>query len=112
MDTCQQRFEAALKAHAQAVAKNTGLHIKWSDEYRRLLNQAVDHRIPLTERVEMFEVLCAREANLGAAARIEKTLAEHGDRLKKEEAEKIEQERKEREREELEGLLYDVEMVS
>lgn len=106
MDTCQQRFEAARKAHVQAVARNIGLDIKWSDEYRRLLNQAADHRIPLTERIEMFEVLCAREANLGAVARIAKTLAEHGDRLKKEEAEKMEQERKEQERMELEDLLY------
>lgn len=69
----------AIKAWAQEVVKNTlqGIHVKWDDRYRKLLDETASSPPPPSWRiVQIFDALCAYETNQGVQQRLSNALKE------------------------------------
>lgn len=83
----RQCFKEAQHAYVKVIVDNIGLGIIWTDDYRELLNRAGNAHTSLQERINLYNLLWAREVSLGSEARIALAIAKESDRLAREEQE-------------------------
>lgn len=83
----RQCFKEAQHAYVKVIFDNIGLGIIWTDDYRELLKRAGNAHTPLQERINLYNLLWAREVSLGSEARIALAIAKESDRLAREEQE-------------------------